>query len=287
MFVVAETDRRGHLGDMRHRVLTHCWKVDRRHDREVDVTEPPRDESESERISLRFVAGVEGTLSSDEPTEAPPLNIPQLMQVLRLVDVIWTRSFLVAAYSPESADDADIAVNRWWMGPPYEYATQFLEGGLRPPEELRQYKFEVPPFQGGLGYPDVPRPTVRLRMQSPLWLELLHPLLIGAGGTTVGVAAFRFAKWAMTHPRDIGGFLPGLVASWHQGWSEADRARSARRVLRWHEPSSVHNVAEPVAGLVTALEASSELAEAAQELDYIGHIQVQGDERSRGWEPPR
>jgi len=258
---------------------------------EVTVTESQASQR-PDRIALRFAGGAVVSRSGNI-REAPEQNILQLMQVLGLVDTIWTSSFLIAAYTTESAveddafydDEGLAAVLELQSLPPLkDFAIQLLETAqVRRPGDIRYSPVRPYPT---LNLPEVPRPAVRVRMQSPLELELLKPFLGAASGVGLGVAGFQVAKWALTHPREIGGFLPNLLTAWFEGWTAAERAKRARRVLVWQQQGTPVPADQSTAGLLIALQAAAEMDAAARELDQSGRIDVEGD-GAADWPAPR
>jgi len=65
---------------------------------------------------------------------------------------------------------------------------------------------------------------VRIRKQSPLWLEVGQAIWSPAG---VGAAGLGLMAWCLRHPSEIATFLPSLKEHWHKGWLEAEMAEEA------------------------------------------------------------
>lgn len=69
--------------------------------------------------------------------------------------------------------------------------------------------------------PQIPCIVRSLRMQSPLWVELLFP----GAGVGAGVTAVRLFTRVLKDPRALAEWLPSFVEAWHRKWADAERAR--------------------------------------------------------------
>ena len=69
--------------------------------------------------------------------------------------------------------------------------------------------------------PQIPCVVQSLRMQSPLWVELLFP----GARSGAGVTAVRLFTRVLEDPRALAEWLPSFVEAWHRKWADAERAR--------------------------------------------------------------
>lgn len=100
---------------------------------------------------------------------------------------------------------------------------------------------------------DPPRPTgLRVNVNSPLLVELKE-IAIPAGFTAT---AFGFFVYMLRHPQEISSWIPNLVQGWHEGWTEAERAKRERKALK-HAASVGLDTSIAEANPLAALEQSA------------------------------
>ena len=88
-----------------------------------------------------------------------------------------------------------------------------------------------------------------LSKKSPMVVELAIPDVV----TSVGIAgaAAGMTVYFLRNPKKLGSFLGDVVAGWHQGWTDAERASRQRRLLgaiaeleAWDDPEGPDDAPE-------------------------------------------
>lgn len=81
---------------------------------------------------------------------------------------------------------------------------------------------DFPRWEPGITVLPLLQPRVQIvRLESPLWLELLFP---GAGAGAGGTAVYILAK-ILKDPSSVAEWLPTVVERWHLRWAAAERAK--------------------------------------------------------------
>lgn len=127
-------------------------------------------------------------------------------------------------------------------------------------------------------------PVLRISSQSPAWVELAGNLAAPVG---VSGLAFGIFRYLLSHPAELGGFVPRVVEAWHAGWSDALLERDVRReILSATAAGTGPRAKRPLATGKSADRITAHLLETSQTLQAYGLNSVRGEGLGSDWTPP-
>jgi hypothetical protein len=131
------------------------------------------------------------------------------------------------------------------------YWAAYVRGGDLRPRIIRELTTDS---GGAVMWTEEASPLLRpdllaLSKKSPMVVELAIPDVV----TSVGIAgaAAGMTVYFLRNPKKLGSFLGDVVAGWHQGWTDAERASRQRRLLgaiaeleAWDDPEGPDDAPE-------------------------------------------